>query len=278
MQLTFSRLAALTLAGCAFLAPSADAARAYNDGDILLAIRSAGVPDSSYLYNLGPAVDFLTGTTQLTLDLNMLGDLTSTFGPNWSARSDLFWSVTGVQKSPTETTVGNIMYVSTKRTGSTLGAAGSTSFQSFSTNGAQAPALKLQSMGLRYAVGSTGTSAVESSLNPFGLIQPNSETNAYRSYLPGGPNTVGTTSFGVFSANGGVENTFAAGPGFAGLDFYGIVPQGGAPSYEGSFNIDNNAVVTFTPEGVPEPASVTVLAAGALVLGSIRRRHRVAAR
>jgi hypothetical protein len=277
MQFTFHRLAALALAGCALLAPAAEASLVYNDGDVLLAVRATSNPNSTYLYDLGPGVNFANFTTQQTLSLGILGDLTNTFGANWATRGDLFWSVSGVQKFA-DTYNANTMFMSAPHGGALiLGTSGSAAWDAISSFQAGQPAGKIQDMGNRYKL-SNGDGVSVQSANNNGLIQPNvGPANSYRSYLPGGGNTVGSTAFTIFG-NNGIEGNFAGGPSLASLDFYVLEPgSGAAATFEGNFSVDSNAVVTFTPTGVPEPASLGVLAAGALVLGSLRRRSTATA-
>ena len=264
-----------------FASTNANATLAYNDGDLILGFRATGGTGAStdYLVNLGSDSSFLTGSSQLTLNVgNIAADLSSIFGAGWKTRSDLFWSVSGVQKFAGNTLPNNSMFATNAET--TIGALGtqnSTAWPRVSSFGAGTPALKIQSMATKFTLGTTGaisgTDQIESTNSAFALIQPTSQTNSFASFMPNGINTTGASAYGYFNGTTGIEGNFGSGTAGTVLDLYSLTPGSGASSFIGNFSINDSAQVTYTPTGVPEPTSIAILGAGAAMLGMVRRRR-----
>jgi hypothetical protein len=268
----------------AFLAVSSvsEAALNYSDGDLLLAFRASGGAGAAtdYIVNLGSASTYVNAVTTLVLDTeigNIKADLDAIFGANWQTRVDFLWSVSGVQKISNGEYTANTMFASrTQNSPLTLGQKSSTAWARPSISGATIPAGKIQGMGTTFALGDgdgTSTGSTESTNSAFALIQPTSAINSYRSYMPDGINTNLSTAFSYFGGATGIEGNFGGGTSGVVLDFYTVATASGSPpaTFEGTFSIDNNAVVTFTP--VPEPSSMMALGLGVAVLGAFRRRR-----
>ena len=264
----------LAFAGAAALLPStANAVIVYNDGDLILGFRASGNQGATtdYLIDLGSASSIVNSTSPITFSIGNIGaDLTTIFG-GWSTRPDVFWSVSGVQKSAGNGFLANTIFATRSDTvDGPLGTNTTTPWSRPSSFGAGAPALKVQALGTKYGGADAGQS--ESIVVPGALIQATSVASSYAFYQANvGSN--GAAAFAQFSDPNGIEGNFASGP-FTGsgvLDLYQVVPGSGASAFKGNFTIDNLGAVTFTP--TPEPTAAIGLALGATVLASLRRRR-----
>jgi hypothetical protein len=232
--------------------------------------------------NLGSASTFLSLAPGSSLPLsigNIDADLDNLFGPTWDTRADVLWSVSGVQKSGGLGLPNNTMFATNNNPLSVvLGSQNSTAWPRPSSFGAGAPAGKIQSMSLKFAQGTTGaisgTDQIESSTaGVFALFQPGGQNNSFISYMPGGINTTGTSTYSLFNDAGGIEGSFGSGAAGSVLDLFDIRPGTGDSGFAGNFSINSGANVTFT-SAVPEPASALMLCAGMGSLAFIRRRQR----
>ena len=277
---SMSVAAFLALAGTAALLPSnSTAAIIYTDGDLLLGFRATGGQGGStdYLVNLGSASSIVNSLTPITFSLGNIGaDLSTIFG-SWSTRADVLWSVSGVQKIAGNGFVNNTMFATrSDAVDGPLGTNTTTPWTRPSSFGAGAPAGKVQGLGQKYGLGTTGATAadqIESANASGALIQPTSQANSYASYQPGGPNTTGSTAFGSFADASGIEGNFSQGAAFSVLDLYTVVPGSGAAAFAGNVTITNSAGLTFIPAGIPEPSAAVALTLGGMVLASLRRRR-----
>lgn len=235
---------------CAFiLAPVAQAALPYNDGDLLLGFRATGGEGAptDYLVNIGSATQFTGATGQITVNIgNIATDLVNTFGADWKTRSDVLWSVSGVQKIAGNGFPNNTMFAS--RTEDTPGTQ-STPWTRPSAFGAGTPALKMQIMAGNsgYAAGATADQSISPN-NPRGLLQSINATNSYASNQPGGINTVGSSAFGYFNAANGIEGTFANRTAGSVLDLYKLEPGSGSAVFVGAFRLDDSGNLTFVKD------------------------------
>jgi hypothetical protein len=273
-------LFALAGAVC-FVPTTAEAALPYNDGDLFLSFRATGGlgAGTDYVVNLGNISQFLSATSVITLSGigNIDADLDVIY-PDWSTRADVLFSVSGTQFVGANGLANRTLLASAaQNTPLTIGFQNSAAWNRGSLPTFSPVALKMQAMGTRYGLGdgdASPTASTESSNSPFALIQPTTEPNSYRSFMPGGLNTTGATAFGYFGGANGIEGNFGFGaPGVA-LDFYVVQPGTGPSDFIGNFTITDTGAVTFTPEGVPEPATVAMLGLGAAVLGFFRRRQQ----
>jgi hypothetical protein len=268
----------LALAGMVLLAPIAQAALPYSNGDFILGFRTTGAsnPDgltapagTDYEINIGNAINFINGTPGPIP--NIAADLTAIFGSNWYTRTDLFWSISGVTQpglTGTVVTASNTLFAT--RPEDMLGTQ-SIPWTRLSSFASGAPANKMVSMassGLGgYSVGTSATyNQLESTDLIGGLIQNSGGPNSYASFQPGGANTVGASAFGVFS--GGIEGLPTSA-----LDMYELQPGSGNGAFLGSFQISSGGDVSFNAGAAPEPSSLAILAAGAGLLGMLRRRR-----
>lgn len=71
-------------------------------GDLLLGVRATGGvgAEQNYLVNIGPSSDYKNATEVSTVDIgNIAADLALLYGPDWSTRTDLVWSISGTSGS-----------------------------------------------------------------------------------------------------------------------------------------------------------------------------------
>lgn len=277
----------LAIAGAfALISNPANAAIVYADGDLILGFRASGGQGAStdYLVDLGSAATFLTSiaNNRVNLSLGPIGtDLVSLYGVNWSSRVDVLWSLSGVQKIAGNGFGNNTMFAT--RSDSVDAPAGpltntTTPWTRPSSFGAGTPAGKMQSMGQKYGVGTTGavsgTDQMESASVSGALIQPTSQINSYLSFQPGGVNTTGAAAFSYFVDANGIEGNFGSSSALV-LDLYRLDTGSGPATFVGNLAINNAGQVTATGAGfvVPEPSAAVSLAFGAGVLGAVRRRR-----
>lgn len=265
---TCSVFAASLLLGAAH----APAALTVVPGDLLMGFAKVnaggtGYQGSTYVYNLGPSVNFRqAGSPSGPID-NINTDLAATFGAGWANDTSIRWGIVGVVGATDATTNGDparTTYFSQDYLGSARGSAAivlsSSQRGSLSTN--------LRSF-FTQKNGIPENGAVDG-----GAIYSVSGVNSFSSFLP--PSTA--TSFGV-----GINplTAMSAGP-TAGLDVYRTLHTATGAALNSSF--DSDAVVgtgqyvgTFTLSDsgslnfVPEP-SVGILALLASMAGLRRRR------
>jgi hypothetical protein len=265
-----------------FAASDAEAALPYTDGDLLLSFRATGGQGATtdYLVNLGSIATFANANTPLTLSVgNIDADLDNIFGSNWSSRPDLLWSVSGVQFAAGNGLANRTLIASQSQgTPITLGTANSTPWTRATLSTQGAPALRISDMAGKFAVGTTGPTAgvdqMQSANSSVALIQPISQSNSFRSYMPGGSLSNASSAYLYFADADGIEGNFALGPSGSALDLYVMQPGSGAGTFEGTLSVGSNAELTFTPTGVPEPTSALLLLASASALGFSRLRRR----
>ena len=247
LQRTLAVLAAVV--GLSVATPAAQAA-AYNDGDVFLCFRATGGQSGTtdYMVNLGPVTQF-TGAAGAILSVPLGGDtltdLATIYGDDWSTRGDLLWSISGTQRS-----AGNgfpaVTMFATKEEPSP--GTQSTPWQRVSINSGLVPAGKMQSMGTRYAAGTTsdgGGSQLVSTNNPSALSQDTTASTCYAAFMPGGASAGGAVAFGYFDTALGIESTFANGPAQSVLDFYKLLPGSGAAALVGGFRMNADGTLTF---------------------------------
>ena len=265
---------------------SAKAAIVYSDGDLILGFRATGGQGAStdYLIDIGSAATFLASIANNRVNLSLgpiATDLIALYGINWSSRVDVLWSLSGVQKIAGNTFGNNTMFAT--RSDSVDAPAGpntntTTPWTRPSSFGAGTPAGKMQSMGQKYGVGTTGnvngTDQMESASVSGALIQPTSQSNSYLSFQPGGVNTTGAAAFSYFVDANGIEGNFGSSSALV-LDLYRLDTGSGPATFVGNLAINSAGQVTATGAGfvVPEPSAAVSLAFGAGVLGAVRRRR-----
>jgi len=231
------------------IAGATPAARADLDGHVFLCFRATAGDggNTDYLVDLGLATQF-TGAAgpivSVQLGGQILNDLQNTYGADWHTRSDVRWSVSGVQKASGNGFVANTMFATKAED---FPGTQSLPIQRPSSFSAGTPAGKMQAMSTRYAQGATtagGTQTVSAD-NPLALFEANTITSSYTAYQPGGVGTVGATAFAYFDATLGIENNFANGEELSVLDLYKVVPGAGDSELVGFFRMNADGTLTF---------------------------------
>jgi hypothetical protein len=247
----------------------------YTKGDLFLGfVAGSGTGStSSVMVNLGPAAGFRDSFDSGTNKMNIISigtQLSAQFGANWYERPELYVSLFGTtDQSGTSPTLYNgdparTLYVSAARTGAgTVGSAESGGWSIETGSGMTDASSIIANCSLTFA-----GPDVTADAQRLGVL-PNSLVNTIDEYTR--PVTI--ASFGNF--NGGIEQTFAAGPwgtlGDAGaveaaLDFYrlqarnnisGQYGQGqaniGTGIYKGTFTISQSGAVSFIAKGEAPP-------------------------
>lgn len=244
--------ALLTLAGLAWPVTSANAALAYSAGDLFLGFRGTG-DASDYLVNIGNVSQFASlspgGTVTVNTGGSISDDLATAFTASWSARTDVFWSISGTTYDGTTDLVPTL-YATRARSNASVQ---STPWVGRSNSAQVGSVSQLQALAGKYVQDGTaaGTSVA--------TFQTASASNSYANL---------TAPASDFSIGGSIE-----GKPVSVLDFYRIDPVFSQPAtYLGSFTLDGNGVATFTAAAVPEPSAWGLLGAALLSLIIIRRR------
>ena len=273
-RFALGKLAALAAAvlGSALLALPAQAQSVtYNQGDLLLGFRKAGV-SQDVVINIGQASLYRDATADFSVSVGNLGTLLSdTYGAGWANDSSLQWAV-----------VGNPANAGADFNGDTSGTSYATREQT--TINTQTGAWSLTSANRGFLSGRLQT--LQNAFDIQTAASGNSSATIWDNTLQSGVDWTdwmtgpGGLSFGVFTTTQlqGSDATGIDYPGTA-LDLYRLVSGSGGTtgvSYEGTFRIDDTGAVTFgiTPAvgAVPEPSRALLLAFG-LALPLLRRRR-----
>lgn len=236
----------LALAGISIIAPAAHAVTA-TDGDLLLGVRASSGTGSAknYVVNLGPSSQF-TGTSTITFNLGDVGgDLSSTFGPLWNSRSDVFWGVAGTSGGGTPT-------VFATRKQLTVGTQSTPWLRESNTSNSFADS-KLQSMMNGFRAGdATGLAATNA------VSQQGTDANSWGSFQPGGLPFSSNQGISFARWNPSIEGNFANGTAGSVLDLYSLAPGsvGTAGDYLGRLVMSDAGQVTFVPVAVIGGGSV----------------------
>jgi len=279
---TFAKLAALGVAGMALATSSsfAQSTVTYSQGDFLLGFRATGGTGAAQnvLVDIGPGSNFLNSSTQVTFDLSNLGStLNGVFGSNWNTRSDVFFSVAGV-----DPTVNATVYITAPET---VGGSEATPWNGLGNSSQTGVRNKINTEG---GVPSTsGYNFYKSNTNPFGagpaVIEGQTDTNSYGSYMPGGTTANSGAAPGISYAQFSptIEGNFANGTSGVTLDLIKLASGSGTvPGIDlGDFTISDSGILKWTPdsfEAIPEPSTYALLALGGaiFVFSGIRRRLR----
>ena len=285
-------LLALSIVGLS-IAPAGAVNPNFAAGDLVLYFEQFG-GSQTLMLDLGAAYTYRALTANRLNIANIGGSLTGSTGSGgmgltstWYDDPTVFWGIAGVLSNSTQTSTqtngdpSRTLYISQPRDASvgTAGVVNSTGWGPFGntsmTNGASGMISQnnrlgtIPTSGTDRLVEGTGTSNVDNQ-NPFNIA--GNPGTAY-SIFPGG--VMSSFSTGTYGTLGGVAAESA-------LDLYRIVatnnPAGTVPGtlntgdFQGSFVIDNTGSVSFIAAPVPEPATVSLLATGA-VFGLVRRRR-----
>ena len=262
----------LAAAALLLAAPQLRAALPYADGDLILGFRASGGQGgtTSYEVNIGSAAQFVGASTfSVNLGGNIATDLENIYGADWKTRSDVFWSISGIQFTAANGFANRTIFAS--KAEATAGTQ-STPWTRV-TLGTQGPvALRVQAVGNPgYTAGTTATTPgqTESTNSTKGLIQDNGAPNSYASHMPGGSNSTVGSAYQFF-INGalGIENTFENGTTSSVLDLYQLTPGslGSPATLIGAFRMSDTGVLTFSPNPAdfgsgPAPAQVALSSA-----------------
>ena len=237
------------VAGIALLASGASAALPYADGDIFLGFRATGGEGATtdYLVNIGSATQFTGASGQSTINVgNIATDLVNTYGADWKTRSDVVWSVSGVQSVAGNGFPNRTMFATALEPTPGTQSVPWTRPSSF---GAGVPVNKMAAMAgsSGYAAGATADQSISPN-NAKALLQSTNAQNSYASFQPGGVNTNGQSAFSYFLTGTAIEGSFANGTAGSILDFYKIETGSGAAVLVGAFKLDNNGNLTFSTD------------------------------
>jgi hypothetical protein len=275
--------AALLAFGTLTSAPLSEAAVTYSVGDLLLGFHTdSGVGSgTSFVFNLGPAVNY-RNNAYTTPPVNDVGTvLSDTFGSNWYTRSDLYWGVAAVRDAagggPNTVVNGDArgtIYVSkpasapgdstpwTLASGPTVISA-ATSIATM--QGASGSDLSLSG-------GFEGAPEAPNTGGRGALQNEGTFINSWDEFNPIGGNAFGNI------LTGGVQGAFGTGQPMTYLDVHRVVGRESAsatpndPAGQGryitTFTINSNGIIGTVPE--PGSALLLGLAGGAVLL---RRRR-----
>lgn len=281
----YSVAAALAAAGLTLTTAQAQLVPNPSTGDLFIGFQQvndaggATTATNDYLVDIGPVSQFLNATAPFVVPNlgNLASDLSSSslFGSDWADNSPannllVQWGIFGggsnsgnitlngdsIAKNTLFFTIGE----STPGTQSTAPLVTSTSAQG--------------TIFAKISTAETGTGGYQGSLassnSPVATIQSLSAPNNYASFNP---------YTGAFNESYGIEQPLsgsATGPTNSVLDLYELTPTAHVVTPEpsaalvGTFTLDNNANLTFTP--TPEPSTAASVLGGSAVLGLVRRR------
>lgn len=282
-------LAALALIGFAAAPAGAQNNPNYAPGDLLLFFQQFG-GTQTVMANLGAATTYRDATGPLLNIINIGGALTgatpagANFGATWYDDPSIFWGLAGVRSNSTSTTTvtggdpGRTLYVSRER--ASLGTEGFAFATPWTVGGDTAMTTAANNIIQQ-------VNRMETSSTTITLVDPTAFSNVDGQNLFNITGTP-TTSFGTFTS-GGVQGDF--GPGSlgtfggvaaeAGLDLFRLLAVSPAGTvepgtlrtgqYQGTFVIDQAGSVSYIAP-VPEPATLSLLAAS-VIIGLARRRR-----
>ena len=226
----------------------------YTAGDFLLGFREVG-SSSSVVVDLGPIANFIS--TQ-SYAINLGSTLTAQYGSSYATNANVYFSLSSTDSGDRTSYVTSPEYL----TGVNVGPAYVWG-RLTNTN-----ALILQNK----------INALGAEFTNRGQVQPNTDSDAYQNYMPGGTTdaghaTTGNVSYGFFNPT--IEGNLGQGTSGVALDL--IQLQAGSVNTPGNdlgiFQLSSNGnTLTFTPEAlVPEPSSyAAVVVMGALAFLGFR--------
>ncbi len=258
MRKNFIKMTLLALAGAALMATSAKAQVVYSNGDFLLGFRQVGSAND-VLVDIGT---FDVNSNHIFSNLGNLGaTLATTFGVGWATDMNVFFSIGA-------TTAGS-SHVNFVTAPHNNGDPQPTPWNNLSTGNSIALSNKFFAQGTAY------NQFTQTMGNP-AVVQPNSSTDSYAAYMPGGVNDAGhangNIAYGFFNPT--TENNFGAGVANAFLNLYQLTPGGGQSQLLGFFSLsaDGN---TLSYMAIPEPSTYALAVfslAGLLVVRRLRRK------
>jgi len=215
-----------------------------DNGDIFLGVRASGGQGSgvSLLVNVGDDTTFRNATGGSTLPLSNVGtELSTAFGANWSARSDLTWAFFGARNQTNPVVYGT---------------------RSQSPVGLPASSYPAQDLSQRTATKNQIISVVDAYAlldqfngNANGALQTNALNSGSYSFQVG---SAGTSDFGSLSQWVSIEGDFSAGASGTVLDFFRYAGSTTVPATErlGSFEISSAGALSFSRSLAPGVAGI----------------------
>ncbi len=272
-------LAMLAMVGISAAATPVNAAT-FAAGDLLLGFHASGGTgaSSTYVVNLGQAdTIYRDATGNISSIIDIGSALTAIYGADWSTRSDLSWGIAGVRSNAATGAVVDgdpvkTSYVSAAQTMISPGTQQSTEWvvPGSTTRATIANNISDVQAAFAAAAGYGGTN---------GNLTAEIFTSVDNSWED---KNTGMDSFGLGDT---IEGNFGAGASGTALDLYRILntntganPTGivGTGSYEGTFTISSDGVVSFSVGAVPEPSRAILAGAGLAGLMLRRRRRAIA--
>jgi hypothetical protein len=244
--------AAFALAGlAAFTTAQAQVSNA-QPGDLLL-----GVEDVSGAITKNLVIDLGNFNNIANIgSFNIASDLSTVFGAGWSANSNLYYGVYGID------TFDNVIYLSQQ---GTQPAGGSAQTEEPNITTQRGYYYQLWENEFNLAIANNGTSSTSGETS-HGVFIPAGDANSWTSLAGLNGNNVG----GVFG-DGSIDPIEA--PIGSALDIY-LTPLGnGAGTYDTTLTLDGTGQIS----AVPEPSTYALFGLGALLLAIIRRRRRATA-
>lgn len=236
---TIRQSKALILAATLGLAPQASHAQTVPDpsnGDIFIGFRASEGDGASTSYvvkvaNQSQLSEVATGSTITLPGLsNLAGDLSATFGSNWSTRPTLYWGAFGIGSPASATLYGSREH---RTTGSEP-----LPWPSLSDTARASTYSQLNSV-INSVGGYRSSAATENS--SVATLQSNFSGAASYNYQVGSP---GTTDFGSVSQWTNIEGSFGSGASGSSLNLFRFTSAG--VSRVGSFSISSGGALTFT--------------------------------
>lgn len=267
------------LALSAMLASPAARAATYTDGDLLMGFWSTNASvTQSVLVNLGNAGNYRDQATNINaLSIGSINtDLTTAFGSGWATAGDVFWSIAagvvsagGVNGDPL-----NTLYASKEE--AVYGTNLTSGFVRQSSSTQATPRAKISTAGSTLPTPSLagGSNGANSSV----VLQDDTDAESWKLFMGAGATAFTYSTFGDIRGNaaGGITTTA--------LDLFRAIPTGppsnpltGNSTYEGTFTIGSDGVISFGvngPAAIPEPTRA-VLALFGFGLMALRRRRSV---
>lgn len=271
------KTALLAFAGFALGTGSARAQSAvsYAEGDLLLGVRGTSATEE-YVVNLGQASNYTGAASAFTVSGlgNIKTDLDAIFGVGWKTDGTVFWSVSGttgsfntVGSDPAKTTYATKVQavVGTPNASNTRWTRQGNTTQGTITS-------KMNGLVGSYSTDSgSGQPNISTANSTKAVRRSTTVTNSYSSYMPGGTVANSGPAPGISFAQYGptIEASFANGTANSVLELYRMRPAGGttgvpvgtAGDYIGTFVLNDNGALTFTPAPPPGQAIVALSSA-----------------
>jgi hypothetical protein len=239
---------------------NASAQLSYNQGDLLLGMRTPG-PGDDLIVDIGPASQYVNATGPITISGTYY--TSAQFTASGLDFNNLYFSVFG-------DTAGNTLWV----TANSPLARHTSYFQSIAAGQFEAIAQGGADAGSWYPANAANSSSAV--ITPNGFSVAGSDVSYTIGVLD--PNS-GAADFQCFPTINEVNTTagFSAGSSPVNLDLYELDPYSNNTTQPpgkdlGYFQLDPNGTLTYDP--VPEPGTWILFSAGMLALGAIHRYRR----